>query len=142
MTKKDFYNLIEEFVKAGYSEDSVIKLKWTSEPSKDWERCGIPARDCDEIEIRWSRYEWGADGVTMPDGSIKWGKTGYNTEIIFKDYGTWYCDDPRRYEVSGTMFKGLPPVEEVHYNYTTAEEVLEGFEEDYGQAYRYWEVEE
>lgn len=131
MKKQEFYSLIDEFIKAGYDEDAVIKLKWAAKPSKDWERCGIPARDCDEIEIKWDRFNWYAGE-----------KTGYTTEIVFKDYGTWYVDDPRRYGVSGTMFKGLPPVEEVHYNYTTAKEVLDGFEEDYGQAYRYWKVEE
>ena len=131
MTKKEFYSLIDKFIKAGYNEDSVIKLKWTTKPSKDWERCGIPARDCDEIEIKWYRYKWYSGE-----------ESGYATEIVFKDYGTWYVDDPCRYQVSGTLFKGLPPVEGEPYNYTTAEEVLEGFEEDYGQAYRYWEVEE
>lgn len=129
MKKQEFYSLIDEFIKAGYDEDAVIKLRWTTQPSKDWERCGIPARDCDEIEIKWDRYKWYAGK-----------ESGYNTGLIIKDYGTWYVDDPRRYDVSGSLFKGLPPVEEVHYNYTTAEEVLEGFEEDYGQAYKYWKV--
>ena len=131
MTKKEFYSLIDEFIKAGYDEDAVIKLKWTTQPSKKWERCGIPARGTDEIEIKWNRYKWFS--------GEEW---GYTTEIIFKDYGTWYVDDPRRYQVSGSLTIGLPPVERVPYNYTTAEEVLDGFDEDYGQAYKYWKVEE
>ena len=131
MTKQEFYSLIEEFVKVGYSENAVLKLKWTTQPSKKWERCGIPARGTDEIEIKWNRYKWFS--------GEEW---GYTTEIVFKDYGTWYVDDPRRYQVSGSLTIGLPPVERVPYNYTTAEEVLDGFDEDYGQAYKYWKVEE
>ena len=131
MTKKEFYSLIDKFIQAGYNENSVIKLRWTTKPSSKWERCGIPARIADEIEIKWDRFKWYSNE-----------ESGYTTEIVFKDSGTWYVDDPRRYQVSGSLLKGLPPVEREPYNYTTAEEVLEGFEEDYGQAYRYWEVSE
>lgn len=49
MTKKEFYSLIDKFIQAGYNENSVIKLRWTTNPSSKWERCGIPAREADEI---------------------------------------------------------------------------------------------
>lgn len=129
MTKQEFYSLIEGFIRAGYNEDAVIKLKWTTKPSNKWERCGIPAREADEIEIKWNRYKWYAGE-----------ESGYATEIVFEDHGTWFIDDPISYGVSGTLF--IPPAKIEPYNYTTAEEVLEGFEEDYGQAYRYWKLEE
>lgn len=119
MTKKEFYSLIDEFIKAGYDEEGYLPLIWTTEPKKG-ERCGIPARESNSINIRWYKdtnyQDW----------------TEYGIEIY--DYGTWYEDDRRRYVVKHTNTR----TPSFNCDYTTAEEVLEGFEEDYGQAYRYW----
>lgn len=129
MTQKEFYSLIDKFIQAGYDENAKITLKWTTKS-----RCGIVERGGDTIYIKWNRYKWYSGE-----------QSGYTTEIVFDDRGTWYMDDPRCFHVSGTIFKPFPPcsVEGEPYDYKTAEEVFgEDFDYYYGRAYRNWKVEE
>lgn len=139
MTKKEFYSLIDEFIKAGYDEKAEIRLYWAAKPDNDLNpRYGGKWYP---IYIRW--YKDGFNYRTDENG--KWYPAGMDTGIEILDTGTWFEDDPRRFVVTsiGNETSGYP---EWNFNRTTAKEVLEYSEDDgysavYGNSYRKWEIE-
>lgn len=138
MTKKEFYNLIDEFVKAGYNEKAEIRLYWVAKPDNDLHpRYG--GKYC-SIFIRW--YKEGFN--YRADGNGKWNPTAMDTGIEILDTGTWFESDPRRFVVTstGNEVNGHP---EWNCDYKTPKELLDYDDEDgysaiYGNSYRKWEI--